>query len=139
MGEGEAGLRGRWRETRAHTYWEVTGQALSVNDLVLFEEHTDDKPIHLCQGLLSSGGVSSGLSALVLCAPQTHPPWQGLNHLLLDVLSVEIRELTVLVIGGVQAAHSAPSHHLSHNKSTKGVGLGRAGSDWPHLPRTGCP
>lgn len=60
MGEGEAdlgeGVGGCWRETRAHTYWEVMGQALSVNVLILLEEHTDDKPIHLCQGLLSLAG-----------------------------------------------------------------------------------
>lgn len=70
-------MGGCWMETRAHTYWEVMGQALSVNALVLLEEHTDDKPIHLCQGLLSLGRASVGPSVLVLCAPLNPPTLAG--------------------------------------------------------------
>lgn len=44
------------RKTKAHTYWEIMGQALPVNALVLLQEHTDDEPVHLCQGDLHSLG-----------------------------------------------------------------------------------
>ena len=44
------------QEKRAHTYWEIMGKALPVNALVLLQEHTDDEPIHLCQGDLLSLG-----------------------------------------------------------------------------------
>lgn len=54
------------RKTRAHTYWEIMGQTLLVNALVLLQEHTDDEPIHLCQGESCSPGT--------VCSPKcTHP------------------------------------------------------------------
>lgn len=58
--------RGARRKTRAHTYWEIMGQALLVNALVLLQEHTDDEPIHLYQGESRSPGT--------VCSPKCTRP-----------------------------------------------------------------
>lgn len=54
-GWGGAGAGGDAAPQQVRTHGEVVGEPLQVDVLVLLQEHTDDQPVHLQQGLLSPG------------------------------------------------------------------------------------
>lgn len=55
-GWGGAGAGGDAAPQQVRTHGEVVGEPLQVDVLVLLQEHTDDQPVHLQQGLLSPAG-----------------------------------------------------------------------------------